>query len=1290
MNNSKVFISLDNVGKINNILYSHYDLPYVKYKNVKNLKQELKNINIELREYQNNHQCFESEEQLCSEIIYAQYKFIEGIQFLGNMKTPQTFGYIYSKNILYTDKYGKTTSVPDVEHMYDLIFEGLTNEGLAYYLFWRTKIINYEFIDYNSDCFAMLVDELIIGTIDASEKMFTFLKTIFGYHVTYILESVERDKLIIKNGIEYYLNNDNGSQVLGYNFLLLDKICNGDFKKSFEVLRVHTHYSVSTYFFKKYDLKDIYIDIFEETLGYISYWMNKYNYSFNELFVAKKKTYKLSHGSFCNSIIDRVIGNTEGLYEYDIASSNYEFRKLLFLSVENSFRKRINFKEVNNLEYQIDACCKSGDFETNREKLNDFIDDLIQSIETFVKEIIDKKYKEKFDSILISRKTNLVSKEMDLVLKKNNIQDKSKNPRALFLDCVKDTYSFENSIQLYETFRSTVKNNNKGFFYCLLFGVWVIDNESPDFKNLINHLEYDKEYKISRNALLSFDSIDALKYIKLQKNVFSTSLSKYVTSDFIDTCLAISYYLLYTLCLNNGLSCSELLLGKLNEYDWNVFGDYIDKSSINIEDGVYQKNLLDLETYKIYKTKASFVSKVIRPSYSDSSVSIIKFINTFIQKYFYSRFLLNTHSIKDIEINYDEFKKDEIVNIENTLNTFFEKLERLLDLITSVNISLNQSQLNNILLDNPISIRDENEIEFEIIKIFYGLDEIQYSDYPSIKINFNDNYEKYIIREKVGKKYITFPEYNLKHFYDNCTKYKDDINKIFNIDEELDKNFDVASSNLFIPKKLNFQHFLKFISQISNDNHVFQQWILRMEKGEIIIPQNKMYILLLYNYLINGFSITSKGLEWNLLILIQIWNYEYKDCQELDNTARYFLELINDYALIYCTDISLIELKSYLFYDICFEGEKDFSIYIGKYQHVDKELYNKDILQFYHNSMKYRYLKTNALKQSEEFKELLKESLYVVDKRLVELWKKYSRDFHKDFFNGEVLLEKKKSLLFKRIILLDETIDNINEINTINKKRFNNMSVYISKDKNHFDKEFSYYMIDYKPQYYLREYIFKNTEQSLRKLFNISSFFLFDNKQLWSYFKGELFEINIDKEIISKEIEKTVKEVYFNNQNKDLGLKIQSQAKTKTRFDSSAIPVKLNSHTISAKLFNNQIKTMELNLITEESLNNAEEILLKNENRLVLDDEEEMEIMDSIENDELESINFTSSEKNFLKVLLNHDQLSLSELKMREEEFSLIAERINEKALKMLDDIIIDKDRKCIFDEYTEFVEGMI
>ena len=326
-------VKLNKDNSLKEIIYSQFKYVHMPKNMINTLFWDLKEIEREVCEIQNQYKCFSSDNQLEDEIVYAQLKYMSRIEVFEKIKDLKNDNSQFDRNVYET-------------------FSSLTQQELYYYLSWRTNIIHFNTVSFNSKYFVIFQREFICGTIDNSYSVVKSAVNIFGNRV-YCLENYYTDIQMIKTGSrpsrlncaylgdwkhnslkEYYLGNFE-HQYLGVG------IC--------EFLRSGTGFKLSSSFLIKYNLKDIFIEMVNEVVKTLYYWKTEENIAFNDTFIAKKIDLIIFYNHHVSyEFINRIykIGESPYCYTDDFLQIK-EWRKLLFLLIENGIRKVVDYKELN-------------------------------------------------------------------------------------------------------------------------------------------------------------------------------------------------------------------------------------------------------------------------------------------------------------------------------------------------------------------------------------------------------------------------------------------------------------------------------------------------------------------------------------------------------------------------------------------------------------------------------------------------------------------------------------------------------------------------------------------------------------------------------------------------------------------------------------------------------------------------------------------------------------------------------------------------------------------------------
>lgn len=272
-------VYLNKDDSIEKIDYPHYGTDSIKKEDLPRLKENLKEINLEVRQIQKIAKVFKSDDQLKDEILCAQLKYISGIKLVGRIKRPSRFQFHLNppSSILYTRVYVDTGrcehSIRECQNdadKDDLYFERMTLDEFGYYMSWRTKILNHKPVRYEDELSLILEKELIFGTIDNSGDMLKYLMTVFGDY-TSVFKRYYEDMQKIKSDMKAYVDEKKRKAEVWDHFVPNHEYYNCNFEYKYngyesvcEYIRMGTGFSLSDSLYRKYkeqDLKRIFIEI---------------------------------------------------------------------------------------------------------------------------------------------------------------------------------------------------------------------------------------------------------------------------------------------------------------------------------------------------------------------------------------------------------------------------------------------------------------------------------------------------------------------------------------------------------------------------------------------------------------------------------------------------------------------------------------------------------------------------------------------------------------------------------------------------------------------------------------------------------------------------------------------------------------------------------------------------------------------------------------------------------------------------------------------------------------------
>ena len=230
------------------------------------------------------------------------------------------------------------------------------------------------------------------------------------------------------------------------------------------------------------------------------------------------------------------------------------------------------------------------------------------------------------------------------------------------------------------------------------------------------------------------------------------------------------------------------------------------------------------------------------------------------------------------------------------------------------------------------------------------------------------------------------------------------------------------------------------------------------------------------------------------------------------------------------------------------------------------------------------------------------------------------------------------------------------------------------------------------------EYILKLTEKVVREWLSIPYGFKFDEERLYELFPSRLFEINAKNHIIESVITEIVLGVCEESGIQSKNAKIRAVLEVDESIDAlNTITIGDDRRERMQKLYSivsgrkDEYDPIERDQrVDSSSIEGAREVLRRNQNRLIVE-EENAEHKDS-QSDDFAGV-FSSEEEELLKILLSGDSVAerIEEMKQRFLAPNLLVESINEKAIDIIGDTVIEGyDSYELVEDYIDDVEKLI
>lgn len=877
---------------------------------------------------------------------------------------------------------------------------------------------------------------------------------------------------------------------------------------------------------------------------------------------------------------------------------------------------------------------------------------------------------------------DIIIKNVDEYCKLNNLEvetvevENSADKRTLIddiMDVVKaetvPEITFNEIISLYNNTTASNKKQKCKAVASIAWDYWMLHSENiqdVDYKYFVDTFVNKKWDLHEKYAVLSGEYQNAIDYFVKYQSVYSTDFTD-KDRDRIKNCIVVTLHAVALLCQKVKIDFAELFLGEWKTQQWEVFSteEYtnIDIPRIRVNVG----NVI------IYDTKDTPIIETYETS--DAQIELIKYVMKLI-----SNIYCEVHELPVKHENIDSI--DDLFKHDN-YSEFLEYLPEVITLATTYTATSEET----IYYGNCIEFVTLNPIERESITWVGKMTSSQIDDivklsylevfgteftkampvqkrYEYFTINYEtetlaDYFEENIVSDEV----FVQEQYKqlVNYFYDTYDTYCEHMEKILDHPVVYDPSFSYAGSKLKKDGKGFIGKDLYQLPLIAEDGRDFIQWIARIKKGTIIYPEFKPYIPILFYYIING-GLFSDRREMGLLVMCKMWNYYFEKFQKNDRDL--LIGWIKDYWMIYCPEIPLKDFKRLFNRRVIFVNEPTIDV-----------LNDAAVLDYYNEVCFYKVLHGKLVKEGQ--REVFETAIKKINTSISELWNSRGLSYQDMLYKAA----GRNTYTFMRAVI---TKDNLHRIYTETGERIISTIENYVLAENETTLRLQW---EFKDPYYdtefikaFMEYTLKLTEYWLRKWFgySISNSFNVDASSIYKYKQKnpivqEILEDNKKNNQIEKIIYDTVVDV----------------------CTSYNIPRKGNVEEFAVFL-NKDILIIEDELdyegidpaqrVTRSALEEARKTLLKNQSKLVIEDEFVEETIDSKEGDDA---TFNEIEKALLCILLYSDdvQMELQNLVLQKIIPSVIINKINEKAMDVLGDVVIDESQNPpeIYEEYIDF-----
>ena len=1093
-----------------------------------------------------------------SELFYEQGKYLENIKWKGSKIAPPKIDIPYCT-------YGK-----------------MNFNQLKYYLYWRTCFRNGEniitgFSDYYYLCVYELLAEL--GPYTPEER----LKQLERLYSKYKDEDLGNSKWV-----EEYANYHNlkiqDDIVIDHephvswwddqeSFQDIAKVINGEYKYAFGLMckKSAWKFKNSSFIQKSNCLDDIRI-VVENILPKLDDLFSKSGISFSDFLVGRVKTmegwYILPYGGeiLCKSVIERIglgtyISNDymlddpeckvyfvddEGnilqktnimMHYYDAYLSEY-----ILKYTEMLFRQHLGYKPIafpNKLVGSLKVKLADGKHNVlaadSKLKKHELIYiSLYDSIEQIIIKTTNEYFEEQNDRVDELDKNFAQNYQPPIrVASEKTIPIDERMIACICKDYVYDG-QFEELLDIYDEATNSFKNTKAKKLSNMIWDFWILRDNHISYSELSEKVVKNKWYITEKKSIEDRNYEAALPYLCTFYDVFYGVVGKKIESNIIKDCIIITFSILNDLFNSYGIDFSELILGEWETIPWVPFSEIDDISKVITTD--INKNVGGIEYYSI---KNGFAEGCVsRHSYSKQADEFATYI------------LKSIDNKLRVIIGYKSFLSNDIDIAElfdmPGYKMACEHVDRVITAVVNHTYS-NSAPANKTTYDAPlIEVSSKMDREY----VFAGeLCEIKCIDDfidEELANVYGKEYQKMDTTSLFGILTVDFDEFDLTYYCNkypkeeryiqtslkiNLYRFRDAFDDLVDSFIELADNYPIDYNPKYdftttpLMKDINGLQGrdLTVLKKTISDNESFLQWLVWLENGRIVLPKNIPYIQLMYYFSINRIIFEDTPQKC-LVVMCEIWNCIYDSVKKIDDAANLMLEWIKDYWIVYCADVSYEDFKNLFRYDIVFENE-NCAIYAKEHYLVDiTTMKNDNLLDFYNSNCDYHVLDGALVKKGH--RDILERAIEKVHEELEKLWKHYDLNFEKYLHYEDKIAHRKDRQLFRRTILTGKTKRFLRE--NFDGRDVSEYEVYQFGYYHGIDWPgliFEQYEISNNSSRILLDYIIKHTEKVLRIYYGLNFNFKFDDYRLYDLFSDQLFEDNLDNQIIVKTIEKAAKSV---------------------------------------------------------------------------------------------------------------------------------------------------------------------
>lgn len=985
----------------------------------------------------------------------------------------------------------------------------------------------------------------------------------------------------------------------------------------------------------------------------------------------------------CSVHLTDEYGNIERDTAMIVPRSDEDFSEFILRYTEAAFREKVNYSRVDypaipdlnrKAKYYSFPNGNKGYYrcvnEDDQPSLVKHDGSIYKQVQKIASEVVDH-YFEMQPSLLASLKSSYEYKP-----KKSIIEDIES-----IINAGTDPQATINT--LFDTFRNTTPTNRKtkvNAVASLVWDYWVLNATSTKtkYEDFVECFANAKWEYAQKKALALGNYAAAFDYFPKFHSIFSKRLRN--GDDLrIKKCVILAMYATEELCNALQIDTKTLFLGEWKQKPWVPFAN---SATINI---ATPKTVTNIGDVIVYDTRSGAVCEGYE--HTEAQTTIIRYILKLVESTFFDLAGLpqKNAAIEKIDglFQFDNYQKF-VELLPNTIisatNYAFACDAELVvtDVLPEIKATSDSKPSGVAYTPSAIVDCDTQSILRRAFMTCFAKELPQAvpatKSYEYFEIDLDrQTYRDFLTDEVVSDEPVVQEQNKqiLTRFYQLYDSYYDQMQQIFDMPINYDPAFSYAASKLrkngggFVGKDL-YQ-----IPQIINDGRDFGQWIARVEQGEIIFPDFQPYVPLLFYFIINDRLFADRR-DIGLVVMCRMWNHYFNDMPAQDISL--ILGWIKDYWMIHCQDISLADFKRLFDRKVIFLNEPSVDI-----------LNCNTVLEYYNEICFYRVLHGKLVTKGH--RPIFEAAFEAVNKKLAAVWAEYGLSYESMLYQAA----GKNTYVYLRAIV-SRDIQYQLASQSLKREISQDESYIINENEKTLRLQWEFVTQRYDIAFIkaFMEYTLKLTEYRLRMWlgymasdsFNVdaSSIYRFEQKDP---VVRKLLLDNQDAGRIERIIYETVAEI--------------CEAKAivqKGYYEPFAVFHGTHDYTSDALLAEEEKLDYEgidpNQRITGKSLEEARLVLLRNQGKLVIEDEEDKPDVAP----EPTNVSFDPLELKLLRILVYSDNVAfeLQNLMLQNVIPSVLITKINEKAMDLIGDVLIDEDQSppSIYEDYVEIIQEVL